>query len=112
MGCEGELVLAELTLGGEPPRELSTPDATPALGVSSLPGVTCTPSPFFPCSVATRCQFHSCIPCHLYQLEDSSTRSKFHTIQKEALGCPGVSSSAPGSGLSNCGAVNLSGALV
>lgn len=105
MGCEGELVLAELTLGGEPPRELSIPDSTSALGVSSRPGVTCTPSPFFPCSVATSCQFHSCIPCHLYQLEeDSSTHSKFHTIQKEALGCPGVSSSAPGSGLRNCGA--------
>lgn len=52
MGCEGELVLAELTLGGEPPRELSIPDSTSALGVSSRPGVTCTPSPFFPCSVA------------------------------------------------------------
>lgn len=104
-------MLAELTLGGEPPKEQSTPDGTPALGVSSLPGVTCTPSPFFPYSVATRCQFHSCIPCHLYQLEeDSSTYSLFHTIQTEALGCPGVSSSCLGSGVRNC--VQLTSYLV
>lgn len=93
----------ELTLGGEPPKDQSTSDATPALGVSSLPGVTCTPSPFFPYSVATRCQFHSCIPCHLYQLEEGfSTHNMFHTIEKEALSCPGVSSSRLGSGIRNC----------
>lgn len=36
-GGKGGLVLVELTLGGEPPKELSTTDATGARGVSSLP---------------------------------------------------------------------------
>lgn len=39
-GGKGGPVRAELTLGGEPPKELSTTDA-------SLPGVTCTPCASF-----------------------------------------------------------------
>lgn len=64
-------MLAELTLGGEPPKELSTPDATPTLGVSSLPRVTCTPSPFFP-------YYQMSVP-FLYFMSPLSTRRGLNT---------------------------------